>query len=105
MSMNVRLQKYLRQLYIFFSSRRRHTRLQGDWSSDVCSSDLAALGKRDVLIVSYGMLVRDVEQLAAHTFGTLVLDEAQALKNPQTRRAKAARSLDEIGRASSRERG
>src|SRR5256885_6891210 len=25
---------------IFFSSRRRHTRLQGDWSSDVCSSDL-----------------------------------------------------------------
>src|SRR5256885_11075678 len=26
----------------FFSSRRRHTRLQGDWSSDVCSSDLKA---------------------------------------------------------------
>src|SRR5256885_9465832 len=24
----------------FMSSRRRHTRLQGDWSSDVCSSDL-----------------------------------------------------------------
>ena len=27
-------------LTFFFSSRRRHTRLQGDWSSDVCSSDL-----------------------------------------------------------------
>src|ERR1039457_3331738 len=27
-------------LSFFFSSRRRHTRLQGDWSSDVCSSDL-----------------------------------------------------------------
>src|SRR5205807_7639909 len=27
----------------FFSSRRRHTRLQGDWSSDVCSSDLYAI--------------------------------------------------------------
>src|SRR5256885_16872548 len=27
----------------FFSSRRRHTRLQGDWSSDVCSSDLLSL--------------------------------------------------------------
>src|SRR5256885_112300 len=25
--------------YFFFSSRRRHTKLQGDWSSDVCSSD------------------------------------------------------------------
>src|SRR5256885_9876158 len=28
----------------FFSSRRRHTRLQGDWSSDVCSSDLVVVG-------------------------------------------------------------
>src|SRR5688500_20322706 len=27
-------------VFFFFSSRRRHTRLQGDWSSDVCSSDL-----------------------------------------------------------------
>src|ERR1022692_5246661 len=26
--------------FFFFSSRRRHTRLQGDWSSDVCSCDL-----------------------------------------------------------------
>src|SRR3989454_11575044 len=29
--------------HFFFSSRRRHTRLQGDWSSDVCSSDLACV--------------------------------------------------------------
>src|SRR5256885_8962387 len=29
-----------RCVMFFFSSRRRHTRLQGDWSSDVCSSDL-----------------------------------------------------------------
>src|SRR5574337_1347488 len=27
-------------LFFFFSSRRRHTRVSGDWSSDVCSSDL-----------------------------------------------------------------
>src|SRR6267154_3113971 len=27
----------------FFSSRRRHTRWTGDWSSDVCSSDLDSL--------------------------------------------------------------
>src|SRR6266487_2393332 len=26
--------------FFFFSSRRRHTRWTGDWSSDVCSSDL-----------------------------------------------------------------
>src|SRR5258706_5943044 len=29
--------------YFFFSSRRRHTRLVSDWSSDVCSSDLVRL--------------------------------------------------------------
>src|SRR5437762_512670 len=29
------------------SSRRRHTRYIGDWSSDVCSSDLYPLGQRD----------------------------------------------------------
>src|SRR5688500_14489422 len=34
-------------LFFFFSSRRRHTRLQGDWSSDVCSSDLPAFAERD----------------------------------------------------------
>src|SRR2546430_13655269 len=28
--------------FSFFSSRRRHTRFDCDWSSDVCSSDLAA---------------------------------------------------------------
>src|SRR3712207_9514868 len=28
-------------MIIFFSSRRRHTRYWRDWSSDVCSSDLA----------------------------------------------------------------
>src|SRR6266487_5709759 len=30
------------RFFFFFSSRRRHTRWTGDWSSDVCSSDLAA---------------------------------------------------------------
>src|SRR2546421_10875854 len=30
--------------FFFFSSRRRHTRSDRDWSSDVCSSDLANVG-------------------------------------------------------------
>src|SRR5256885_5483794 len=38
-SIDFRLRTYVNILF-FFSSRRRHTRLQGDWSSDVCSSDL-----------------------------------------------------------------
>src|SRR5688500_20333307 len=40
---------YCEILSFFFSSRRRHTRLQGDWSSDVCSSDLGAGAGRDSL--------------------------------------------------------
>src|SRR5690606_10736773 len=32
----------------FFSSRRRHTRFSRDWSSDVCSSDLAAERRQQV---------------------------------------------------------
>src|SRR5438093_12418736 len=32
-------------LLFFFSSRRRHTRLVSDWSSDVCSSDLHPAGQ------------------------------------------------------------
>ena len=43
--------------YFFFSSRRRHTRLQGDWSSDVCSSDLAMASVRRVM----GLRDRPVE--------------------------------------------
>src|SRR5207248_7954861 len=31
-------------VFFFFSSRRRHTRSYGDWSSDVCSSDLDLVG-------------------------------------------------------------
>src|SRR5437763_8564591 len=33
-------QYFIIMLFFFFSSRRRHTRYIGDWSSDVCSSDL-----------------------------------------------------------------
>src|SRR5437870_13281861 len=41
--------------FFFFSSRRRHTRWPRDWSSDVCSSDLAAsLGIDDL---EHGLVV------------------------------------------------
>src|SRR5437016_6714558 len=35
---------FLLSVVFFFSSRRRHTRLVSDWSSDVCSSDLERSG-------------------------------------------------------------
>src|SRR3989454_8954535 len=41
-------------LFFFFSSRRRHTRLQGDWSSDVCSSDLFPREEAEWLLGLFG---------------------------------------------------
>src|SRR6266446_4634711 len=38
----------------FFSSRRRHTRLQGDWSSDVCSSDLTLRALQGEMDAAFG---------------------------------------------------
>src|SRR5205809_3044253 len=38
-----------RMLYFFFPSRRRHTICSRDWSSDVCSSDLATQKNRFLL--------------------------------------------------------
>src|SRR5256886_17702033 len=37
--------------FFFFSSRRRHTRFDCDWSSDVCSSDLILLDAKKNLLV------------------------------------------------------
>ena len=54
---------------------------------------LDGLGPGQVLITSYGVLTRDAEPLARRRFATLVLDEAQALKNPRTLRARSARRL------------
>src|SRR2546430_13340803 len=45
--------------FFFFSSRRRHTRFDCDWSSDVCSSDLStfifpAIVDRSPIVVAVG---------------------------------------------------
>ncbi len=54
---------------------------------------LEDLGPGTLLITSYDVLARDGERLSEIEFGTVVLDEAQAIKNARTRRAKAARLL------------
>src|SRR5439155_3323580 len=42
-------------LIYFFSSRRRHTRWPRDWSSDVCSSDLATFSMTSDALFGIGM--------------------------------------------------
>src|SRR3712207_9379313 len=43
----------------FFSSRRRHTRYWRDWSSDVCSSDLKIIKRRNYLYKTRMVLPRN----------------------------------------------
>lgn len=53
-----------------------------------------AFAEHDVIVTSYGLLRRDIEQLGEYSFDYIVLDEAQAIKNPQSQAAKAARLLE-----------
>src|SRR5207248_6190236 len=58
--------------FFFFSSRRRHTRSYGDWSSDVCSSDLYSV---DVLSTPEPA---KIEELDPKVYGVIVEDEGGA---------------------------
>src|SRR6266705_2498201 len=60
--------------FFFFSSRRRHTRSYGDWSSDVCSSDLGAGGRKAANWL-YGIASRDGSVIGV-TAQTTPLDQA-----------------------------
>src|SRR5688500_20349953 len=74
---------------ILFSSRRQHTRLQGDWSSDVCSSDLSAEQFSNITLEF--TLDRDIETVAQD-----VRDKVSRVRDRLPD--------DKIGRASCRER-
>src|ERR1035437_2769886 len=82
-----------RKIFSLFSSRRRHTRYWRDWSSDVCSSDLPARRRRDIL----GKLGSGELALIVGT---------HALIEPDVRFAALAVAVidEQIGRASCRER-
>src|ERR1022692_928800 len=54
--------------FFFFSSRRRHTRLQGDWSSDVCSSDLDRLVTTRILLLRPSTAPLEISPLARNQF-------------------------------------
>ncbi len=52
------------------------------------------LGKLDLVVTTYGTLRRDIGFLATQEFDTVILDEAQAIKNPSSQTAKACRLLN-----------
>lgn len=57
------------------------------------SRDSQAIENSDLVLTSYGVIQRDFEHLLKVPFHLLVLDEAQAVKNPMSKSAKAVRCL------------
>jgi superfamily II DNA or RNA helicase len=51
------------------------------------------IGKQDVILTSYPLLVRDIETLKQQRLSLIIHDEAQMLKNPKTAGFKAAKQL------------
>lgn len=49
--------------------------------------------KSDIVLTTYGTLISDIEMLRKEVFNIIVLDESQAIKNPESKRYKAVRLL------------
>jgi len=79
---------WMREAERFAPSLRMHA-----YNDAERESLLAGMGPGDVVVVSYSLLTREAARFQAVAFGTLVLDEAQAVKNPDTARARAARGV------------
>src|SRR5690348_17204841 len=67
-------------LCFFFSSRRRHTRWTGDWSSDVCSSDLSDAVARGFTAVKMNATA-ELQYVDSHAKVDAVLRNMQAVRD------------------------
>jgi SNF2 family DNA or RNA helicase len=54
---------------------------------------VAAVEKHDVIISTYGLIRRDIEDLAEVSWSDVILDEAQNIKNPEAKQTQAIRKL------------
>lgn len=57
------------------------------------AKDLDEFDNYDLILTTYGVMLRDIEILRRHRFHYVVLDEAQTIKNPVSQTGKAARLL------------
>jgi non-specific serine/threonine protein kinase len=58
------------------------------------NKDVSIFNDYDVVITTYGTMLRDIEILHKYKFHHIILDESQAIKNPLAKSAKAARLLN-----------
>src|SRR5688572_1559367 len=88
----------------FFSSRRRHTSFDCDWSSDVCSSDLDARARVGVAAGLAPLHGRPRRHRRRHAAATLRLGAAGDAAEVVAAALRPRRGVRELGRASCRER-
>src|SRR5947199_2550148 len=89
----------------FFSSRRRHTRCLSDWSSDVCSSDLAATARIGPGLGDAQGTLDAVKEIVRSVSLPLVVDADAIRAVAADPKCLAGKRAVKIGRASCRERG
>src|SRR5262249_58803580 len=88
----------------FFSSRRRHTRLVSDWSSDVCSSDLFRYTIATSRFYCWDSAVGRLEFRSSRS-GLWQWYSGTIVDGILVGRFSSSADTREIGRASCRERG
>jgi non-specific serine/threonine protein kinase len=64
-----------------------------DHASKERADDTSTFDEYDLVLTTYGLLRRDQKLLSSYEFNYLILDEAQAIKNPAAETAKAVRKL------------
>ena len=58
------------------------------------TDDPAVFDQYDLILTTYGVMLRDIEMLRKYRFHYVILDESQAIKNPLAKTSKAARLLN-----------
>jgi non-specific serine/threonine protein kinase len=64
-----------------------------EYVGNLREKDTSQFNDYDVVLTTYGIMLRDVELLSGYRFHFAILDESQAIKNPNAQSAKAARLL------------
>lgn len=64
-----------------------------EYFGNLREKDFEEFDQYDMVLTTYGVMLRDIEKLRGYTFHYVVLDESQAIKNPMAQTSRAARLL------------